>query len=145
MDSSTDSGNVDNEVMMTVWFDQEGASKRVYTRTSYFRISQPSSLSAKGLFDALQKALEILGITAINTEECSTLVGIGTDGAAVNIARAGLKGLVEEKLPWVFWSWCMAHRLKLAVRDAFKRTTFDLIDKMLLRLYLIYENSPKKY
>ena len=51
-----------------------------------------------------QKALEIPGITAINTEECSTIVGIGTDGAAVNIAGAGLKGLVEEKLPWVFWS-----------------------------------------
>ena len=38
----------------------------------------------------------------------------------------------------------MAHRLELAVRDAFKVTTFDLIDEMLLRLYLIYENSPKK-
>jgi len=67
---------------------------------------------------------------------------VGTDGAAVNIARAGLKGLVEKELPWVFWSWCMAHRLELAVRDALKGTTFDLIDDMLLRLYLIYENSP---
>ena len=32
----------------------------------------------------------------------------------------------------------------LAVRDALKGTAFDLIDDMLLRLYLIYENSPKK-
>ena len=78
--------------------------QKLDTRTSYFRISQPSSLSAEGLFDALQKVLEILGFTAINTEERSTLVGIETDEAAVNIARAGLKGLVEEKLPWVFWS-----------------------------------------
>ena len=38
----------------------------------------------------------------------------------------------------------MAHRLELAARDALKGTTFDLIDDMLLRLYLIYENSPKK-
>ena len=44
----------------------------------------------------------------------------------------------------VFWSWCMAHRLELAVRDALKGSVFDLVDDMLLRLYLIYEHSPKK-
>ena len=38
----------------------------------------------------------------------------------------------------------MAHRLELAVNDAFKKTSFDLVDEMLLRLYLLYENSPKK-
>ena len=36
------------------------------------------------------------------------------------------------------------HRLELTVRDALKCTAFDLVDDMLLRLYLIYENSPKK-
>ena len=38
----------------------------------------------------------------------------------------------------------MAHRLELGVKDAFKKTSFDLVDEMLLRLYLLYENSPKK-
>ena len=97
----------------------------------------------QGLFDVLQNSLRITGITAINTEVCNTLFGIGTDGAAINVARAGLKGLIEEKLPWIFWSWCMVHRLELAIRDAFKGTMFDLIGEMLLRLYLIYENSSK--
>lgn len=50
LNSLTDGGNVDNELMMTVWFDQERASKRVHTRTSYFKISQPSSFMAEGLF-----------------------------------------------------------------------------------------------
>ena len=40
--------------------------------------------------------------------------------------------------------WCMAHRLELAVKDAFKKTSFDFVDEMLLRLYLLYENSPKR-
>lgn len=54
-----------------------------------------------------------------------------------------LKGLVEKEIPWVYWSWCLAHRVELAVKDALKGTSFDLIDEMLLRLYYIYEKSPK--
>ena len=72
------------------------------------------------------------------------LVGVGTDGASANVAAGGLKGLVEEELPWVYWMWCLAHRLELAVHDALKDTAFSLIDDMLLRLYYLYEKSPKK-
>lgn len=85
-----------------------------------------------------------IGINEINAEECKKLVGIGTDGASANIAAAGLKGLVEKHLPWVYWMWCMAHCLELAVRDAPKTTTFDVVDELLLRLYYLYEKSPKK-
>ena len=54
------------------------------------------------------------------------LAGIGTDGAS---AGAGLKGLVERSLPWM---WCLAHCLELAIQDALKGTMFDSIDDMLL-------------
>jgi len=40
--------------------------------------------------------------------------------------------------------WCMVHRLELAVKDASRKTSFDLVDEMLLRLYRLYDNSPKK-
>ena len=40
--------------------------------------------------------------------------------------------------------WCMAHRLELAVRDALKSTAFDAVDDLLLKLYYVYEKSPKK-
>ena len=40
--------------------------------------------------------------------------------------------------------WCLAHRLELAIKNPLKRTTFDIIDDMLLRLYYIYDKSPKK-
>ena len=40
--------------------------------------------------------------------------------------------------------WCLAHRLKLAVKDALNDSCFDSIDDMLLRLYYIYEKSPKE-
>ena len=39
--------------------------------------------------------------------------------------------------------WCLAHRLELAIKDALHGTAFDLVDEMLLRLYYLYEKSPK--
>jgi len=40
--------------------------------------------------------------------------------------------------------WYMAHRLELAVKDALRHTRYDMIDHMLLWLYLLHESSPKK-
>ena len=92
----------------------------------------------------LEGGLQSLGINEVSAEKCQKLVGVGTDGAASNIATSGLKGLVEGRLGWIFWMWCLAHRLELAIKDALKGTCFDLVDEMLLRLYYLYEKSPKK-
>ena len=92
----------------------------------------------------LIEALKGVGIQDLSTDNCAKLVGVGTDGASANIARNGLKGLMEGEIPWLFWMWCLAHRLELAVKDALKHTAFDLLDEMLLRLYYLYEKSPKK-
>ena len=78
----------------------------------------------------LETGLKGLGITEISAEKCAKLVGIGTDAASANIAASGLKGLVEERLDWVFWMWCMAHRLELAIKDALKPTAFGLVEEM---------------
>ena len=63
-----------------------------------------------------------LGITAIKPEEYKFLVGIGIDGASANIASGGMKGLVEKELPWIYWMWCLAHRLELAVHPLYPIT-----------------------
>ena len=70
-------------------------------------------------------ALRKLGILEFDAIACSKLVGFGTDGASANRAHAGLKGLVEKELPWIYWMWCLAHCLELAVKDSFKNTSFD--------------------
>ena len=70
------------------------------------------------------------------------LVGVGTDGVTVNVARQkSLSGQMQRALPWRFWSWCYAHRLELACKDAF---TFFSLQEMLLWLYYLYEKSSKK-
>lgn len=84
----------------------------------------------------MQNGLGWLGIKAIDAKECKKLVGIGTDGPAVNISA--LKGKVQDYIPWVYWTWCLAHRLELAIKDALQGTEFDAIDEMLLRLDYIH-------
>lgn len=56
----------------------------------------------------------------------------------------GLKGLLTETMPWIVVFWCLAHRLELALKDALKSTLFVQVDELLLRLYYLYEKSPKK-
>lgn len=144
MDGSVDSANIDDELFLVLWCDTSSSDEKVHTKMSFFAVARPDSVTAQGLFQCLQRCLSRIGITAVNAEQCKMLVGIGTDGASANIAAAGLKGLVEKEVPWVYWSWCLAHRLELAIKDALKGTSFDLVDDMLLRLHYIYEKSPKK-
>lgn len=144
IDGSTDSGNIDNELILLVWFDINGPDEEVHTLINYFKICCPTKTSGEGLYEMLEQALGSLGVEEINEGSCSKLIDMGTDGASANIAGRGLKGLMERKLPWLYWMWCIAHRLELAVKDALKGTAFDDIEEMLLRLYYIYENSPKK-
>ncbi len=40
--------------------------------------------------------------------------------------------------------WCLAHCLELSLKDALKDTFFSSVDEMLLRVYYLYEKSPKK-
>jgi len=48
---------------------------------------------------------------------------------------------VEKEFPWLFWPWCMAHRLELAVKDALKSNTFDLIDDILYAFTVVPQLS----
>ena len=144
MDSSTDKANMDNELILVIWCDTNGTDEKVHSKMTFLCVAHPTAATAMGLFNCLQEALLSIEIQGITASECTKLVGVGTDGASANVAAGGLKGLVEEELPWVYWMWCLAHRLELAVHDALKDTAFSLIDDMLLRLYYLYEKSPKK-
>ena len=113
IDGSKDKGNVDNEMMLTVWCDLNGNDEKVHTRVSCFSLIRPKSVTAIGLFEVFQQVIRKLGVEEVDAENCKKLVGIGTDGASANIAKAGLKGIVESKLKWIVWMWCLAHRLEL--------------------------------
>ena len=74
-----------------------------------------------------------------------TPVGLGGDGCSTNRgAISGVQALFKKEFPWFSFSWCVAHRLELALKDALSTTYFKEVDEVLLRLYYLYENSPKK-
>ncbi len=72
------------------------------------------------------------------------MIGLGCDGASVNMGKRALKGLLTKDKPWAVVVWCLAHRLELAIKDAFSKTFFDTINDMLLRIYYIYSKAPRK-
>ena len=51
---------------------------------------------------------------------------------------------MKEEMPRIAFIWCMAHRLELAFQGALKDTFFDEIDDMILRIFYLYQKSPKK-
>ena len=73
------------------------------------------------------------------------MIGFTSDGAAVNrVDKHSVKTILREKLEWLVFVWCIAHRLELALSDALKDTIFKDIDEMLLRIYYLYQKAPKK-
>ena len=88
--------------------------------------------------------IQNFGIQVRDSETCAWLVGMGTSGASTTNTGRGLKGLVETKLPWIFWSWWLAHQLELAIKDTLTGTSLDSIDGKLQHLYLIHNHQQKR-
>ena len=139
MDGSTDSANMEEELFLAVYFDPYGSHGSVSVKNTYFCVRQPATVNAPGLYECLNRALSFIGIT-----DHTKLIGLGCDGASVNMGDKALKGLVTKDRPWAVVVWCLAHRLELAVKDAFRGTLFSSIDKLLMRVYYVYSKAPKK-
>jgi len=149
MDGSTDAGNTEQESIVALFCQKDDLKRKVKSRLRWLAMITPERADADGLLKCLSKSLEPLGIhDVLNKENVigvsgkPILVGGGTDGASVNVAEhSGMKGKIQTALPW---SWCYAHRLELACKNALTSTLFKDIEDMLLRLFYIYERSPKK-
>jgi len=117
----------------------------------YYCVLEPRRSDADGLVEWLSLALKGMGVDNLLLSESVLgvhgfpfLVDCGTDGASVNVVdQNGMKGKLEDSLPWMHWAWCYAHRLELGCNDAFSSQVFRDIDGMLLRLYYLHEKSPK--
>ena len=153
MDGSTDAGNIEEELIVIMYCVKDEASESIKSFARYFTIEVPKKADSDGLIECLGRALEKLGITNILDKESvlgvekdkPILIGGGTDGASVNISEQnGMKGKMQRELPWIYWSWCYAHRLELACKDALSSQLFKDLEEMLLRLYYLYSKSPKK-
>ena len=135
-DGSTDSSVTEQEAIY-VLFLHDGRPK-----VRYFSIENVKHADAPGLLASIQEAFSRFGISRLENR----IVGLNADGASVNMGLLnGLGKLVKEKAPWLELVHCFNHRLELAMKDAFQTTPFSKIDDMLLRLYYLYQKSPKRY
>ena len=133
IDGSTDSANIEEKVFLTVYFNPHSNDGKVHIQDKFLAIRRPSCSNAEGLFECFTRALAHAGI--IDWE--SKLVGIGCDGTNIDLGTNGFRGYIEESVPWAVSFWCLAHRLELSLKDAFK-------GNMLMHAYYLYKKSPKK-
>ena len=84
-----------------------------------------------GLFECFKAAVEFVGVNDWQEK----LIGLGCDRTRVNIAAGGLRGYLEEAVPWIVVFWCFAHRPELSLKDALAGTYFSTIDDMLMLVY----------
>ena len=95
-----------------------------------------------GLKLILEVTFDRFGITHYDDK----LVGLNLDGGSINLDKHnGLNVLVQDEAPWVEVVHCLNHQLELAIKDTFIESTISLnTNKMLLKLYWLYQKSPKK-
>ncbi|XP_030837514.1 zinc finger protein 862-like [Strongylocentrotus purpuratus] len=70
---------------------------------------------------------EFLGLGEDEVDFATTgCIGAGTDGAAINFGvHRGMMAQLRNEMPWLIAVHCVAHRLELAVKDAFKNSFFS--------------------
>ena len=154
-DGSTDSAVIEEEIIYVSYFDPNPPGKdEVAVKIEFLDIQPLTSQSAHGVHKAIIDSIEDLNI--INdkhgfTEEkyfsetstCKRIVGFTSDIALVNRGKnASVNTLLRETSRWVVFTWCIAHRLELAVKDSLSNEReFKEIDEMLLRLYYLYHKA----
>lgn len=151
-DGSTDSAVIEEEVIYALHFDPSPLnSDSVQVKTSFLHMHQMRHQNADGiantLNDTLKESIES-GFKSIGIKEVPStkrLIGFTSDGASVNRGdKHSVKTILRENREWLIFTWCVAHRLELALSDALSGTVFDDIDEMILRIYYLYQKAPKK-
>ena len=116
------------------------SSDKICIELNYFDLVEPETADANGIIKAITKSFN-----EVNINYLDKLVGFGSDGASVNRGdKEGIKTIIQWENEWLTFGWCVAHWLKLTIKDALKGTPLDDTDKLLLRLYYLYKKSPKK-
>ena len=144
-DGSTDKSVTEKEVLYVLYFDPHSNSNpdEVEVKLSFLCLKNVKKANAEGITNAIEESFQSLGI--LPNELYSKLVGFGADGASVNSGnKNGVKALLEKNAPWLVYTWCVAHKLEVALKDALNGTIFNNVDDVLTKLYSLYHKSPKR-
>ena len=74
------------------------------------------------------------------------IVGLNADPTSANMDPLnGFGKIVKYSTPWLELVHCFNLCIELALKDAFDTSPFGDVDNMLMKLYYLYEKSPKQY
>ena len=104
-------------------------------------LQQPEDTNAEGLHMALQRAVSNAKFTFPRKDR---LIGVGSDGASANKSLYKLeKAAVGDHL---VFSWCLSHKLELALHDAFKSSNLDSKAQKQLELeFYLFKKATLKW
>ena len=111
------------------------------SRMKLLGVTQPVSGSGENVYQATESRCKEYGLQL--KESC---IAGGADGAAVKFgSHAGVLTRITADVPWLVQVHCVAYRLELAPKDAFKGTYFEEIDDLMMQMYYMFKRSAKKW
>ena len=133
-DGSTDSAVIENKVVYALHFNSlPTGSEEVEVKTSPLKVNYLKHQHAEGvalavaqsyvdiipLRNSIESEFKDIGVTSFEKK----LIGFTSNGASVNRGEQNnVKTILHEKSSWTVFIWCMAHRLELALVEAFRST-----------------------
>lgn len=109
------------------------------------QMSKFGGVTGASVKSAIDDAFTDYSLSVSGEKYRKCLISACADGAAVHLGK--LRGALTElkaDRPWLLIIHCSAHRIELAVKDAFKESPeFELIDEMMLNLHYFFRNSGK--
>ncbi|XP_063970390.1 zinc finger protein 862-like [Lytechinus pictus] len=136
IDGSTDKSTIENEVLYIKYLQDEMPCMK------FLGISDVENATAAGIVTCIEEVFTTHDIMDWKTE----LVGCGADGASTNFGiRGGVISKLTQDIPWLLGIHCVAHRLELAAKDAYKNSYFSSeINSVLTSYASFYRRSPKR-
>ena len=149
-DGSTDKGIREQELVYVRYVDGQG-----HLKTRLADIVQLKHGHAEGVRDGILEGLENVGVN--RNVLVNKLVGVNTDGAAVNLGhKGGAVKLLRDSInlaagdesdcsEYMTVVHCVAHNLELAVCDSKKECPYlSDFEKVLKGIFQLYYYSPKR-
>lgn len=137
-DGTTDRTDTEKEVILVKVLED------YYPKIKYFKLQEPENTKADGILAAIDQAFFEANLQQYKQKT----IGFCSDGASVMMgARRGVIQLLKTagNADWIMPVWCLAHKLELAVKDAFKSTYMDTVIEILVSIYYFYKGSAKRF
>ena len=134
-DGSTDSGIIEQELLFVRYLNNGLPVNRFLT------VQSVKHANADGILQAIDNGFNYANV--INWKD--GLVGFGADGASVMMGRQnGVLKKIKDDVPHLIEMHCVAHKLELAILDAFKdESILTELKDLLQGIYKHYHYSPK--